>query len=147
MSLIYSYAKNPAQSSNLEDFMTTGRLITLKYSKFCLKDSFESGNVLPIYNVLDSYRDELISCAREFNINDITIPKYKFNPKRLAYDYYGTTDLFFIILYVNGLASAKEFTLANNKVKLIEKDNVAEILGTILGAEEANIKKFNSKIT
>ena len=141
------YIINPAVSSNLSQLITAGSGITLKYSNFCFLQKDDNGNTIPIYNVLDDYMDELDQYILDVPLTEMEAMKYRFNPKKLAYDLYGSTELFAFILYINRIGSIKDFSLAKRKVKLINKQYFTTIFGEILSAEKADIKKYNSENT
>jgi len=64
-------------------------------------------------------------------LSDKEVSKYKFNPKGLSYDLYGTTELWWLILRLNELYSATEFSIESKKVKLFSigvLDKISEIL-------------------
>ena len=52
--------------------------------------------------------------------------KYYYKPDYLAKDIYGTTNLWFLILYMNNCKSIEEFTL--NEIDLPTKESIYEIL-------------------
>ena len=57
-----------------------------------------------IRNIINDYVYELKELSIEVKLTTDEIYKYKYNPKRLSYDVYGSTKLFFIILLLNGLS-------------------------------------------
>lgn len=62
--------------------------------------------------------------------------KYKYNPKKLSYDVYGTTELWFLILRLNEMYSVTEFNI--NPIKLFNI-NVLDKISEILNKEEDRI--------
>jgi hypothetical protein len=52
--------------------------------------------------------------------------KYKYRPDYLSYDYYGTTILWELLMYVNGVFSVEEFNLT--KVVVPSLSSITEIL-------------------
>ena len=142
-----TYSIDPGISSTLSQFITAGRGITLKYSNFCFLQKDDNGNTISIYNVLDDYMDELDQYILDVPLTEMEVMKYRFNPKKLAYDLYGSTELFAFILYINRIGSIKDFSLTKRKVKLINKQYFTTIFGEILSAEKADLKMYNSKNT
>ena len=59
-----------------------------------------------IYDILPQHLELM-----EVNLNEKEISKYRFNPKRLSYDVYKTTDYWFLILVSNGYKHIHEFNL------------------------------------
>lgn len=135
---------NPAKSKTLSEFISRGSRVPLKYSKFCFQD-ISQNLTRCIYNVLDDYFEELEDYFIKVTFSKEERVKYSRNPKALAYDVYGSTDLYSFILYINKMASVKEFTLEDNTCYLIHKDNFTQILGEILNAETKNLNLYNVK--
>lgn len=134
-----------ANTTTLQEFIQCGSNLPLKYNKFCYKaTSVAHKMTLLIYNVLDDYRDEMDDLSLEVNLSDKDVLNYKFNPKKLAFDLYKSTDLYFFILYMNNMANIKEFTLTNKKLKLMTRDNLEQFLSLILSAEKSRIDKYNN---
>ena len=67
--------------------------------------------------------------------------KYKYNPKLLSFDIYGTTELWFLILEANELHSATQF---NNQVIYLFRTDVVEKMTRILNLE-VDTKNYNEE--
>ena len=65
--------------------------------------------------------------------------KYSYNPGLLAYDIYGSSELEFVILKLNGIIDPKDFDFPT--IKLIEVDTMSEVLSNIYNAEYKYIEK------
>lgn len=61
--------------------------------------------------ISDKYATELEEHKRIVTLNTKEYYKYRYNPKLLSYDVYGTTELWFFILMANELYSITEFDL------------------------------------
>ena len=57
------------------------------------------------------YMSEFISARKKYTFTDLEYMKYRFNPKRLSFDLYGTTELWSVILSLNELTSTTQFDL------------------------------------
>ena len=77
-------------------------------------------------------------------MTDSEFNKYRFKPKRLAYDLYGSTELYFAILFTNGICNIKEFNRKN--IKLIKKSDMILLLEAIYNAERNYISTNRSNI-
>ena len=62
-------------------------------------------------NISDKYASELEENKRTITLSTKEYYKYRYNPKLLSYDIYGTTELWFFILMANELYSITEFDL------------------------------------
>lgn len=136
---------NPAEALTLQEFLSAGEKVNIKYGTFCLYGKSDIKNLIkPIYNILDDYIEELEDYVTEVIVEDDNVDKYRYNPKRLAYDLYQSTDLYFIILYLNNLNGVKEFTLNSKKIKIIKPNAIDQVLSLIYDNEYRNIKTFNT---
>lgn len=95
-----------------------------------------------IYNVTSDYIDEIISnyCVNVV-LTDDQLSKYKYRPKLLCYDLYGSQELYYLILIINDICSIKEFT--KNTLKLPTKANMPIITKAIINSNRFNIQKYN----
>lgn len=59
---------------------------------------------------------------------------YRFKPKKLSYDLYGTTELWSVLLELNGLNSIIEFDL--ERVKVYEPSTFMKLLNEVLILEK-----------
>lgn len=127
---------NIATASKLDNMVKLGSSVSLKYSKLCYKRLTDNDQIRCMYNVLDDYTDILDTYLIDVTLSPEEVKKYKYNPKRMAYDLYGSTDLYSFILYINKYASIREFTLNDPNIKLIHVDNLTTILSSILSIEQ-----------
>ena len=126
----------PEQTNSMSEFISIGKSANYTYTNFSILEKL-NGQPFPVENVLDDYIDEILSVARVITMTDKELSKYKYRPKILSYDLYGTTELDFLILRLNGMTSPKEFT--KSKVKLLSPDDLG-IINKIYRAEQVYIK-------
>ena len=62
-------------------------------------------------SIADKYANELEENKHIVELTTKEYYKYRYNPKLLSYDIYGTTELWFFILMANELYSISEFDL------------------------------------
>lgn len=67
------------------------------------------GLLIPYETTLRKYLDYIKANSFLVKFTDEEKIKYMYNPKRLSYDLYNTTRLFFILLYINNMKSKIEF--------------------------------------
>ena len=106
--------------------------------------SIDGNSVLLSYNVLNDYIDEIMEMAVTVTLTDEEYIKYQYNPKGLAYMLYGSTEYYYIILFVNSMASVKEFN--KRKIKLLRPNDLSKILSSIYSSEESFISKARELI-
>ena len=137
--------RQPTESITLDDFINRGSQIEEKYSlvNFYNKSTID-GLTKPVYNILQDYKKEIMDYVVDVKLTDDQISKYMYNPKRLSYDYYNRTDLYFFILFINGMSSIKEFNLENGKLKMIRYNDLSRILTDIITSEGKLLKTYNN---
>lgn len=135
-------SENITTASKLDTFIRLGGNVNLKYSKLCYKRLTDSDQIRCMHNVLDDYMDVLEDYFIDVVLNPEEVKKYRYNPKRMAYDLYGSTDLFSFILYINRLSSVKEFNLDNPNIKLMHVDNLSKFLSNIISTEDIRLTEL-----
>ena len=109
-------------SGNSENIYTLSNFIReygveeLRVDAFHLKEVFFQDGmnhkiVVNGDNIADKYAIELQENKKTVEFTTKEYYKYRFNPKVLSYDLYGTTELWFFILMANELYSITEFDL------------------------------------
>ena len=81
---------------------------------------------------------------RGLTLNDDEIRKYRYNPKMLSFDLYGTTRLYYVILLMNDLCDIHKFDLKNNNLLLLTKSQMANSISKIYKADSFSIAAFNN---
>lgn len=111
---------NRANSSNiwtLSDFISEYSIEDLRIDAFYLQQVFWDKNkmthkvVVNENSIADKYANELEENKHIVELTTKEYYKYRYNPKLLSYDIYGTTELRFFILMANELYSISEFDL------------------------------------
>ena len=97
-----------------------------------------------IRNIINDYVYELKELSIEIKLTTDEIYKYKYNPKRLSYDVYGSTKLFFIILLLNDMCNIHQFDLSKKTLYLIPRNVLADSLSKIYISNSTSIAKFNN---
>lgn len=135
---------SPSKTSTIESFIDMGTVDEITYYKFsilvkCLEDSDIQYSQT---NIIYDYMEELKGIAVEYELTDNEFTKYKYKPKRLAYDLYGSTEIYFLILAINGMCNIKDFS--KKKIKLFYRNDLLNILNEIYAAEQDYIR-YNRK--
>lgn len=143
--MIYSASTNkqPAEAHTVGEFIQLGQQTrtNIGYRDLTYVEK-RNGIEFSVKNLIDDYWYELMEASKVIKFSDKSIRKYRYNPKLLAHELYGNTRLYYIILRLNGLCNVHDFTLENKNVRLIEPDDVSNILSKIHGAENMSLRKF-----
>lgn len=126
------------ETYTVEDFIELGKDIDdITYKNLAILSKASPDVQDPIYyaehNVIYDYEEEFKKLSHSVEMTDSEYSKYRFKPKLLAYDLYGATELFFAILFTNGMCNIKDFDRKN--IKLIKKSDMVELLEAIYNAE------------
>lgn len=140
-----SIPTSPAKTSTLEEFVNLSSKTLISYKNLSFSEKIDDEREFAIWNVLSDYDKELKALASDVELSDAEYHRYIYNPKVLSYDIYGSTELFFVILAVNGICTAKEFS--NRKIKLIKPDQLNTILQMIYNSNKQDIEIYNEKQT
>ena len=92
-----------------------------------------NGVLLLDRNVIDDYIEVLNAMCIDCELSDDEIKLYKYRPDLLAYDVYKSTQLDFIILKANDMASYKEFN--RKTIKLPYASQMKAFLSAVYNAE------------
>ena len=127
----------------IEEFIAEGSSTEISYDKLSIFENVD-GLYLVTHNVLDDYKKEIDMCCQTVVLSTSELNKYKYKPKLLAYDIYGSTELFFIILFTNNICDVKDFN--RNKIKLLPQDSLETIISYIYESQEAILSKNKANI-
>lgn len=130
--------KSPNTTYTLEEFIESGVDDLVTYNNFSLLESI-SGIEIPTENLIFDYMTEMKRASVTVKLTESEFQKYKYKPKLLAFDVYGTTECYFIIMALNNIIDVRDFTL--KRLKMLEPSVIDELMGYIY---EANINLINS---
>ena len=126
----------------LSEFIAEYQVENITIDKYFLKQvlkatgSSSSGKfIINEDSYLIKYLDELNQDLNTVTLSDQEKSKYRYNPKLLSFDIYGTTELWFFIMWANELYTTTEFNLDTGRIKLY-KGTVVQKLERILDLED-----------
>lgn len=118
---------------NISDFVNMRSSDEVTYYNYSLLE-YISGNEYLVTNILYDYDDELSDMAVTLTLNKEEFEKYKYKPWLLAYDLYGSTEIEFIIMALNGIIDPKDFEF--ERLKVLTPADTINVLGRIYSANE-----------
>lgn len=110
-------ANNKGAIYTLDDFVREYAAEDIRVDAFHLKQVFwdeltmKHKIIVNESSIADKYIEELEENKRSVQLSTKEYYKYRYNPKLLSYDVYGTTELWFFILMANELYTISEFDL------------------------------------
>ena len=138
----------PPETYTLNQFISlrdSDKMMYVKYS--ILSRSIDHPEmVYAIENVVYNYMDIINSRKKTVIVDQEQKIKYQYKPKLLAYDVYGSTESYFMILACNGMCNLKEFALEEFKFYALTPSDLAAIMSSILNAENKYITMNRSNL-
>lgn len=132
---------NPTVKEYIEAY-TNEELVS---SAFYLRQVFTTDNnkkmLVNFNNLVVKYLPELKQIKVKVTLTNEEYAKYKYNPKVLSYDIYGTTELWFLILEANELHSTSQF---NFRTIYLFRTDIVEKMTRILNLEVES-KNYNEE--
>lgn len=134
---------NIHKTYTIEDLITEGQGDIVTYTKFSLLEKI--GDItIPTENIIFDYMDEIKEAAVTVRLTDTEFHKYKYKPKLLAFDVYGTTESYFIIMALNNIIDVRDFR--SKRLKMLRKGTMSEIVSRIYSANTNMIKANRQNI-
>lgn len=133
----------PQETTTIEQFIESGKGITISYFNLSFSDMMSNGTWISVLNVVSDYLAELKSASVIVELTQEQYQTYMYKPKLLCYDVYGNPELYFVILLLNDIADVKEFN--KDKVRMLRKDYMSNLLSYIYNAERDAISQYNDK--
>lgn len=119
---------------------------SISYHNFSILDQKEiDGETVQFIdiNILDDYLDEMKDLSVPVQLSDKELAKYSYNPGLLAYDLYGSIELEFVILKLNGIIDPKDFDFPS--IRLLEPQVMEDLLSNIYSSEAKYINDNREK--
>lgn len=137
---------DPDKTSTVEEFINAGISDEMTYNNFSIlfKSSQQDNIILSANNIIYDYMDEIKPYIVNVSLSEEEYIKYRYKPKLFAYDIYGSTELFFVVMAVNGIYDIKDFNRRN--IKALYKKQLFELLNQIYNAESGYIQKNRSDL-
>lgn len=140
---------DPTETYTLSQFIALKDMDSMTYSKYAVFEQSltEPSMVYAIDNVIYTYMDELKDLRKLVRISENERIKYAYKPKLLAYDIYGSTETYFVILAVNGMCNLKEFDLSNYLFYALTPQDMVTTMNSIYNAERDYLSKNRKNLS
>ena len=134
-------------TSTLESFINYKNLDSNVYYKdlSIFEKSIDGKSVLLSYNILNDYRKEIFDFVIPITLTNEEFQKYQYQPKKLAYDLYGSTEYYYMILFINSMTNIKEFN--RRRINLMRAKDMSIILSAIYSSESEYIERTQQLIS
>lgn len=143
-----SKLNNPATTYTVDQMIALKNSDSITYKNYSiLQRSLKDDNLIySIDNVIYDYMDVINQYKKLVGFSDMEVVKYKYKPKLFAYDIYGSTECYFVIMAVNGICNVKEFELIDHTAWALAPDDMYSIMNLIGRAEKNRIDINRSEI-
>lgn len=131
------------ETITVQDFIAMRNSDEITYYNFSIVE-YLNGYDMFITNVLYDYEEELRDLSVFIKLTDVERIKYRYKPYLFAYDLYGTREMAFIIMMLNGIIDPKEFDY--NKIRVLRYNELTTIINRIGAINEDYINKNKSKL-
>lgn len=142
---------NPAESYTIEQFIDLQVKDDITYQNFSiLQSSIDEPNTFyAIDNVIHRYIEDIKDQIKIVTVDDNYKLKYMYKPKVLSYDIYGATEMYFILMALNGIYNVKDFDLKDYKFKALDRDTMFSFASKVYNAEEETLlinRQYNNLV-
>lgn len=125
--------------STIQDIINAGKELKLCNRELSLKSviSNSSGEkfIINITNLFEQYYEILLENTVVVTLTDDEYLKYRFKPKVLSFDLYGTIELHYLLLRLNNVYSVTNFDFTELRVF---NTNILDLLNEIMVLEKDN---------
>lgn len=127
----------PQETYTLSQFISLRDADKIVYQRYAVMERSITypTMVYAIDNVVYDYLDEMNKRKKTVRVTLDEKMKYQYKPKLLAYDIYGSTESYFMILALNGMCNLKEFSLEDRKFYALTPVDLSTFMSSIYNAE------------
>jgi len=134
---------DPKNANTIDQLVSAGKNVILTYNNLAILEKIQYMH-LPIDNIIYTYIDELKKYIIPIKLTEMELVRYKYKPKLLAFDVYGSTDLYFVIMALNGIIDVRDFTMST--VNMFKKEHMNIIMSSIYNAEKISLEQNRDEI-
>ena len=131
------------QTITVQDFIAMRSSDEITYYNFSIVE-YLNGYDMFITNLLYDYDEEFQDLVVYIKLTDVEKLKYRYKPYLFAYDLYGSREISFIIMMLNGIIDPKEFDF--DKIKVIRYNSLSTVLNRIAAVNELFMNKNKAKL-
>ena len=128
-----TFNRDVSQTYTLEDFIDMQVSDQLTFRNFSTV-AVINGVELIDKNLIEDFLPELLKETIEVDLSDDEFYRYKYSPDLLAFDVYGSVQLDFLIMYMNGIIDPKEFEYKT--IKLVKASTLKDFLNHVYNSQK-----------
>lgn len=134
---------SPDQTYTLDDFVNAKPSSEISYDSLSIYELIDQTYMIS-HNILDDYKPEIMSAVKSVKLSNDEFNKYYQSPQLLAFDIYGSCELDYMILFVNGMYDMKQFK--KQTINLLSATVLTEVLSEIYKANQKTLTANKNSI-
>jgi hypothetical protein len=134
----------------IDQFIQTEQNKSVKYPNYYYQKVISEDNLHVIMNyqsIMDRYVQYIRDYITEIELSQEEMRKYRYNPKRLSFNLYGTTSYWWSIIFANQIHSLTEFDFSrDNVIKVFTREGISAF-STVLSVDKTFISENQSEVS
>ena len=134
----------------IDQFIQTEQNKSIKYPNYYYQKVISEDNLHVIMNyqsIMDRYVQYIRDYITEIELSQEEMRKYRYNPKRLSFNLYGTTSYWWSIIFANQIHSLTEFDFSrDNVIKVFTREGISAF-STVLSVDKTFISENQSEVS
>lgn len=134
----------------IDQFIQTEQNKSIKYPNYYYQKVISEDDLHVIMNyqsIMDRYVQYIRDYITEIELSQEEMRKYRYNPKRLSFNLYGTTSYWWSIIFANQIHSLTEFDFSrDNVIKVFTREGISAF-STVLSVDKTFISENQSEVS
>ena len=134
----------------IDQFIKTEQNKSVKYPNYYYQKVISEDDLHVIMNyqsIMDRYVQYIRDYITEIELSQEEMRKYRYNPKRLSFNLYGTTSYWWSIIFANQIHSLTEFDFSrDNVIKVFTREGISAF-STVLSVDKTFISENQSEVS
>lgn len=134
----------------IDQFIQTEQNKSVKYPNYYYQKVISEDDLHVIMNyqsIMDRYAQYIRDYITEIELSQEEMRKYRYNPKRLSFNLYGTTSYWWSIIFANQIHSLTEFDFSrDNVIKVFTREGISAF-STVLSVDKTFISENQSEVS
>ena len=134
----------------IDQFIQTEQNKSVKYPNYYYQKVISEDDLHVIMNyqsIMDRYVQYIRDYITEIELSQEEMRKYRYNPKRLSFNLYGTTSYWWSIIFANQIHSLTEFDFSrDNVIKVFTREGISAF-STVLSVDKTFISENQSEVS
>lgn len=134
----------------IDQFIQTEQNKSVRYPNYYYQKVISEDDLHVIMNyqsIMDRYAQYIRDYITEIELSQEEMRKYRYNPKRLSFNLYGTTSYWWSIIFANQIHSLTEFDFSrDNVIKVFTREGISAF-STVLSVDKTFISENQSEVS